>query len=594
MLPLIEWPQSQGELKQGSGKALFLLFATQIGAITILLPIIAAGAIAGERERGTYDLLFTTPLPARSIVLAKTAAPMLFVLLGLVATAPPVSALYLLGGVSFDAVLKCYAITAMTVVVTCLVSLVQSAKAKSSLQAAMLGLTWSALWSSGPFIVLGLVAWSILKAYRELLFFDSKRGIPQNALVRAVNHVADSWARFIFLGSALLAGLAFALPPVLILLSIGPVACALSPYSAVHLSLLPQKWGEGGAWFLYLCVSGVIALSHFVKLARAAGQPESDPSSPFLAPTELWQSTPEVDHEFKARIPQAAPAPNPWTSISPRSFSVDAVIGWGDRDVRLFSNPVLVQELRTQFHGSALYRQTVFWSTALVCLFAGLASPSPNVLFLMASVLGLLLLPAAGAACFAREMESGNLDLLRGTALTGREILHGKLHAALLSAGSAAAAVAWIVAAGAFFHSPGFRESWAATTLDLLMRLAAITSSFVFLAILSTLCSTVTRRSLHGILLAYAVAFALQAGTGFFGYLILQNSTDLGGSSTTQVLVLGLLSPFLTFDQVTSWRPSGLAPDAWKPIFFLLANVGLSVGLYWASVRRAEHVLRHG
>ncbi len=68
----------------GKGEVLFgMAVGTQIWGIYLFLPAMMAGVFAGERERGTLSLLFTTPLSTRSIVVEKYLAaivPMLIIL----------------------------------------------------------------------------------------------------------------------------------------------------------------------------------------------------------------------------------------------------------------------------------------------------------------------------------------------------------------------------------------------------------------------------------------------------------------------------------------------------------------------------------
>jgi ABC-type transport system involved in multi-copper enzyme maturation permease subunit len=69
----------------------------QFAAVLLLTPAAVAGAVAGERQRGTLDLLLTSRLSAAEIVLGKLVSRGLF-LLGLLLTGLPVLALTLLFG----------------------------------------------------------------------------------------------------------------------------------------------------------------------------------------------------------------------------------------------------------------------------------------------------------------------------------------------------------------------------------------------------------------------------------------------------------------------------------------------------------------
>src|SRR5215216_3216418 len=54
------------------GRVLFIgIVGTELFLVTFIAPTFTAGAISGERERQTYDLLRTTLLPARSLVFGK-------------------------------------------------------------------------------------------------------------------------------------------------------------------------------------------------------------------------------------------------------------------------------------------------------------------------------------------------------------------------------------------------------------------------------------------------------------------------------------------------------------------------------------------
>jgi ABC-2 type transport system permease protein len=88
------------------GKALFgAVFWLQLLVMCFVAPALAAGAIASERERQTYELLRTTLLSARALVLGKFASGMLFLLLLLLVGLPLQSMAYLFGGVTLEELL---------------------------------------------------------------------------------------------------------------------------------------------------------------------------------------------------------------------------------------------------------------------------------------------------------------------------------------------------------------------------------------------------------------------------------------------------------------------------------------------------------
>jgi ABC-2 type transport system permease protein len=82
------------------------IFATTVGMqllITCFTSSSAAvGAISSERERQTFELLRTTLLPARSLVLGKLAAAVLFNLLVILSAIPIASLSFFFGGITLE------------------------------------------------------------------------------------------------------------------------------------------------------------------------------------------------------------------------------------------------------------------------------------------------------------------------------------------------------------------------------------------------------------------------------------------------------------------------------------------------------------
>ena len=80
------------------------LFAVVVGMEMLLtsftIPTLTAGAISGERERQTYDLLRATLLPARRLVMGKLSAALAYMGLLLVVAVPLQSVAFFFGGIS--------------------------------------------------------------------------------------------------------------------------------------------------------------------------------------------------------------------------------------------------------------------------------------------------------------------------------------------------------------------------------------------------------------------------------------------------------------------------------------------------------------
>jgi ABC-type transport system involved in multi-copper enzyme maturation permease subunit len=111
----------------------------QTVAIFLLTPAYLAGAIAGERERGTLDLLLTSHLSDREIVLGKLAARLVHLGGILLAGLPLLAATQLWGGVDFGVLLAAFAVTALNLLTVGSICVLYSARERT---------TWAAITTS--------------------------------------------------------------------------------------------------------------------------------------------------------------------------------------------------------------------------------------------------------------------------------------------------------------------------------------------------------------------------------------------------------------------------------------------------------------
>ncbi len=112
------WLSNPGSAAGGQiGRLLFAgIVGTELFLVTFIAPTFTAGAISGERERQTYDLLRTTLLPARSLVLGKLVSALSYVFLLLLAAIPLQSIAFLFGGVTEAEVLLSFVILLVTAI----------------------------------------------------------------------------------------------------------------------------------------------------------------------------------------------------------------------------------------------------------------------------------------------------------------------------------------------------------------------------------------------------------------------------------------------------------------------------------------------
>lgn len=91
--------------RKNIGQTIFYtIYCMQLFIVALAAPGMTAGAIASEREQQTYDLLRTTLLTARALVLGKLIAAISFALLLLIASLPLQSIGFLFGGISLGEV----------------------------------------------------------------------------------------------------------------------------------------------------------------------------------------------------------------------------------------------------------------------------------------------------------------------------------------------------------------------------------------------------------------------------------------------------------------------------------------------------------
>lgn len=90
-----------------------ILSIVQIVIVGLIIPIMTASSISGERERQTFDIMLTTSMTPFSIILGKVTSAVIRVLLFVVASIPIMSLSFLLGGMSWLILL--YFLIAITV-----------------------------------------------------------------------------------------------------------------------------------------------------------------------------------------------------------------------------------------------------------------------------------------------------------------------------------------------------------------------------------------------------------------------------------------------------------------------------------------------
>ena len=140
------------------GRVLFAgIVGIELFLVTFIAPAFTAGAISGERERQTYDLLRTTLLPARSLVVGKMISALAYIMLLLIAAIPLQSIAFLFGGVTEAEVALSFVILAVTAIALGSVGLYFSARTPRTLTANVM------TYGVALFVTIGvpLIAWVV-------------------------------------------------------------------------------------------------------------------------------------------------------------------------------------------------------------------------------------------------------------------------------------------------------------------------------------------------------------------------------------------------------------------------------------------------
>jgi len=148
-----------GPSSRQAGKAVFAaVLSVQLFLVVFIGPAFTSGAISGEKERKTYDLLRTTLLSARSLVSGKLLSALSYVFLLIVVSMPLISIAFLLGGVSPVELLLSQLLIAVSAVTYALVGLFYSTMMRTTMAASVSTYATALLLTAGGPIVALLFA----------------------------------------------------------------------------------------------------------------------------------------------------------------------------------------------------------------------------------------------------------------------------------------------------------------------------------------------------------------------------------------------------------------------------------------------------
>ncbi|MDB4766308.1 ABC transporter permease subunit [bacterium] len=175
------WPrQVRLDLTEGSGsnsQLVDLVFLGQYVLASLMAPSFAAGAVSGEKERKTYEMLLASPINPESIVIGKLIAALTHLAMLIVASLPIVMLCLPLGGVSFYEVLAAYVMLIASVVAFGMISVACGSffpRTSSSLVVSYLVIL--------PLALLGVLFWVSFREYGEIRFQLAMTVVPGIAI----------------------------------------------------------------------------------------------------------------------------------------------------------------------------------------------------------------------------------------------------------------------------------------------------------------------------------------------------------------------------------------------------------------------------
>ena len=183
------------------GKVIFSsVLGLQVMLVIFVGPSFTAGAISGEKERQTYDLLRTTLLSAKSFVAGKLLSALSYVLLLIFVAIPLQSIAFLMGGVAVIELIMSQVIVLVSAVTFALWGLYASSRMRSTLAASVVTFAGALFVTVGIPVVVGLfsmilspffagaamLSWQAEAALMYALMFLATTNLPATLIVSDV------------------------------------------------------------------------------------------------------------------------------------------------------------------------------------------------------------------------------------------------------------------------------------------------------------------------------------------------------------------------------------------------------------------------
>lgn len=365
-------PQAQRALVRMAESLFHAVSGVQFASVFLFVPLFVCGVVASEREERTLDLLFTTDLSDREIVLGKLASRVAALVLIILCGLPVLSLVMLFGGIDPEGLWRVMASTLVAVVFVGAHAMYFSTTTKSPIGALVRTYWWLAVWLLGVPIVIGMVTAAIRPG----------RG-----------------AEMLILG---------------LLMFINPIATFILALSTVDYDRIV---GFFGFWFYPVCLLAPLAWSVFLIMVAVRRVRQE--------PTPFWSW---LQHLPKPRLfyrRKREPEPNriraEWTWWGKH---VGNPLWLRSRLARVYDREGHIGRIQLGGWLAAAF----FFILVAVCEPRGIRDEECSMSFLSVTWIGLLLLAVifAGTSVVG-DRRRGFFDLVLMTPLTGKEIVDGTL-----------------------------------------------------------------------------------------------------------------------------------------------------------------------
>lgn len=194
---LVAWPTEERlDLTgnpQSARKLVDLFFLGQYVIASLMAPSFAAGAISGEKERRTYEMLLASPLRPGAIVLGKMVAALTHIGMLIVASLPIIVLCLPLGGVSVYEVVAAYVGLIVSVVLFGAIGIAASSYFKRT--SASLAVSYLMVLA---LVLVGVLFWKSLETDAELRLKLAMLVIPAYGLTAMLLLCGNAAARMLY------------------------------------------------------------------------------------------------------------------------------------------------------------------------------------------------------------------------------------------------------------------------------------------------------------------------------------------------------------------------------------------------------------